>query len=204
MLRSKALKRNYFGKKREEPKTKLQKTLRFISDAFKTYIYWPVEHNYRVYSERISRSFAFARIGWLNYDFDSGFLYDLMSFKLKRIQKVLLDGHAIQENNDMDALKEAIKICDRLRECNYEDKYLRQHDKKWGGIRSKHIPNYDENGKHTTTTWQTSRAKAKTPKQKTKERNEFRVCWESGEADRLADLTRLFEIFKNHERTWWD
>lgn len=181
-----------FGKfkPKVEPTTKLGKLLQTVKDFIVIEIYYTVESFFNRYIERISRSLAFAKRGWLHYDFESAYLYDIMAFKLKRIYPVLKNGYAVQEKENMDALKEAIAICERLFAGNYDDKYHKAHNKKWGKI------DILDDKRH--------RVKAKTPAQKEQERKEFMKCWEDGEKDRIADLDRLNEILKKHEPTWWD
>ena len=111
------------------PKGVLSKIQMYVSDFFM--------HTCKLSMliERSKRSYAFAKIGWKNYDFDSHPLFDLMAFKLRRIKKTLENGYAIHEEEDMKALAEAIEICDRIAKEDYESKYFEAHDAKWGEIK---------------------------------------------------------------------
>lgn len=166
---------------------------------------WPISDCYSRYSERIKRSLAFAKFGWLNYDFDAHTVWGLLSFKLKRIYPVLLKGHAIQEEDDMKALLEAISICERLDRENYEGKYLDAHDFKYGKIKSRHdrVASLDANGKVLSYYYDQWRDGVNKENEE-QERVEFRECFESAEKDLQADVDRLFYILKNHLRSWWD
>lgn len=204
---SKALKtlpRKVFPLNQKENPTKIEQFTYDLEYFWKMEIYYPVRSFFSRYRERISRSFAFAVHGWMHYDFESAYLYDLMAFKLKRIYECLKNGHAVQHKEDMDALREAIKICERLFDGQYDAKYYKAHAKKWGKLRSKHIPEYDENGKIKHYLWDRSRGKAKTNAQKKKEVADLRKIWVLEEKDRRADLDRLNEILKKHEPSWWD
>jgi hypothetical protein len=206
-MMSKALKntpRSIALREKEKEPTRWGRFLSRVSYLWLMYVYYPVRQPFFRYSERIGRSFAFAKHGWMHYDFESAYLYDIMAFKLKRIHATLLTGHAVQYPKDMNALKEAIKICERLFKGDYEWKYHRKHDKKWGKIRTKTTPIYSDDGKVKHYTWTSSRGKANTKKQKELERKEFLQCWTLGEIDRKADLDRLNEILKKHEPSWWD
>jgi hypothetical protein len=163
-------------------------------------IFYPVESFFSRTKERISRSYRWARFMWLNYDFDSAYIYSVMSFKMKSLYDVLENGHAVQEPEDMAALKEATAICDRLFEGNYEDKYLTEHDKKWGKLRTRFVPQKDGKG----SLMKSSRKGVKNKRQSNQERKEFMKCWENGEHDRKSDIDRLAEIFKNYSPKWWD
>ncbi|NJO48197.1 MAG: hypothetical protein HC840_00615 [Leptolyngbyaceae cyanobacterium RM2_2_4] len=178
--------------------------LQIIVNSWKEYIYYPIDSFiHRTYG-RASRSLAFAKHGWMHYDFESAYLYDLMAFKMKRIYKCLETGHAIQDDEDMAALKEAIEICERLFKGEYDRKYYDLHDAKWGEMESDHIPEYREDGSIKWYRWETSRPNAKTEEQKAEEVADLRKIWEYEERDRRADLDRLNEILKKHEPTWWD
>jgi len=171
------------------------------------YLYWPVTDNYRIYSERLKRSWAYARFGWLNYDFDMSCAYGLFEFKLKRLHKSLGKGCSIQEPQDMDALKELIKVVRRLRIGNHDRKYHRRHNNKWGRLLTRSTPNHDENGKVKTYTWHAWREKCpeNAPKKlQNKEMKEFRACYEMGEKDRVKDLERMAELLVKHANSWWD
>jgi hypothetical protein len=174
---------------------------------FKRHLIWPISDNYRRTKERMKRSYSYARFGWLNFDFDMSYVYELLGFKLKRLYNSLGKGLSIQEPEDMKALKELIKIVDRLREGNYDELYLDQHDKKWGKIQTRTTPNYDDNGKITTYTWHSWRKKCSENapnKVKKQEREERAVCYDRGEEDRKKDIDRMAEILKVHAPKFWD
>ena len=92
--------------------------------GIKKYLIWPVTDNFRILKERTKRSYDYARFGWLNYDFDMACAWDLFEFKLRRLYKCLENGHAIQEPEDMKALRELIKIVRRLGYEQYDRIYL--------------------------------------------------------------------------------
>lgn len=210
MLRSKAIKDEAILKKQWSPREKMSGPIGKVCEVIREFvlfkIYYPPIDLFHRYKERIGRSLAYAKLGWLHYDFDSAFLYDLLAFKMKRLYDCLENGHAIQEDNDMAALKEAIQISERLHEGNYDGKYLDQHDEKWGEIESEHIPNYDEKGKIKNYTWKTSRKGTVGVSEAVEEQEhkEFRACFEKGETDRRADIDRLAHLLKEHGPTWWD
>lgn len=188
----------------KKPTTFIGKTCKKVADMFGEYVYYPMYYFFSRTYERVFRSWAFAKHGYMHYDFESAYLYDLMAFKLKRVYKCLKNGNAVQEYKNMSALAEAITICERLFKGTYDEKYYKLHDKKWGKLCSKTIPEYDEKGKIKHYRWESWRSKTKTAEQKKKERKDLRKIWVNEEEDRRADLDRLNEILKNHEPTWWD
>lgn len=170
----------------KEPTTIAGKIWEEIKWEFKMNLYYPVAGFFSRYYEYSCRSLAFARFGWGNYDFDGAYLYEMMSFKMKRLYKVLENGHVIQEDEDMKALLEAIDICKRLSEGDYEMKYY-----------YKHIEIYPHG--------EIGAPKPKiTKEQATKRYKSFEEVVANGERDRYADLDRLNEIFKKHFPSWWD
>ena len=178
-----------------------------IAHKLKEWLIWPIVDRYHRYSERISRSLAFARKGWLNYDFDMASAYDLFDFKLRRLYKALETGHAVQQPEDMEALRKLIKIVRRLSGFNYERKYHRAHDRKWGKLQSKTEPaKLDDKGEPLTYSWISWRSSTENASKKVKnqERKEFLACWTKGEADRCKDIDRLAELLKKHGTNWWD
>lgn len=188
----------------EKEPTKFRRAVQVVVNAFKEHLYYPIDSFFSRTYERASRSLAFAKHGWMHYDFESAYLYDIMAFKLKRIHACLLNGHAIQDDEDMNALLEAIQICERLFKGQYDEKYYDLHEKKWGESKHEHIPEYDEEGKIKWYRWESSRPNAKTAAQKKREVADLRRIWVNEEKDRKADLKRLHEILMKHEPTWWD
>jgi hypothetical protein len=172
----------------------------------KEWFYRLVTYNYHRYKERISRSYDYAKFGWDNYDFDMGYVYDVLEFKLKRLQRSLTNGYSVQDPKDMEALTSIIKAVERLRKGEYDDKYLDQHDKVWGKIESKTTPNYDENGKIKNYSWDSWRSGTKdaSKKVKEKERKEYLKCYDLGEKDRCEDIDLLAFLLKKHAPFFWD
>lgn len=187
-------------RKLKEPTTGFGKIKEKILSFVKEHFYYPVESFLRRNYERTKRSVAYARFGWLHYDFDSAFLYDLMAFKLRRILDCLIHGHAIQEKENMDALREAIKICDRLHENEYDAKYYKAHEKKWGKLKTWFTPVEGS----TSSQWNSTRKGIVTKADERNERKDHRKIWDLEEQDRRADIDRLAEILKKYERSWWD
>lgn len=185
----------------------IYKVLRAVGRFYMFKIYYPIESFFVRLRERTARSARWAKFMYMNYDFDSHYVYSVMEFKYKDLYRCLENGHAIQDKVDMDALKETIKICGRLSQWDYEDKYHREHDKKWGKMpRWDTKPALDKDGKDTGNVQMIfkPRPKADTKRKENQERKEFRKIWEKGEKDRCADIDRLAELLKKHAPRWWD
>jgi len=188
----------------EEAARKTPKFLRPLVDWIEDKITWPVEHFLSYNYERISRSLAWARKGWKHYDWESAYLYDVMAWKMRRIHTALLDGNAIHEEENLQALQEAIAICERLFESDYDAPYRKIHNEKWGELESHFTPAYFPNGKRSGSYWNTSRKNAVTEEQQAEQVADLRKIYEYEERDRKLDIDRLAEILKKHEPTWWD
>lgn len=205
MFNSKELKPKKFRWMYEDEDKNLFQNLIY---RFKEFFVWPIMDNYRRTKERMGRSYAYARFGWLNYDFDMACAWYLFEFKLKRLRKCLNNGHSVQEPEDMKALSELIKIVKRLgNDSIYERKYLREHDKKWGKIESRTEPWINAKGKEMGSTWiswRTNCPESASEELKKEEMNEFRCCFEDAEKDRIRDLDRMKDILVKHGQRWWD
>lgn len=141
-----------------------------------------------------------------DFDWDSGYLYKIMEYKLKRIKISLENGCAIQEEKDMQALNLAIEILRRIQE---EHKYCfekayRDHNLKWGEMITWHTPNYDEDGEVRTYTWNSRRPNANTPELEEQERAEIRLVWEKEEWLYKRYQKWFYGILEKYMKTWWD
>lgn len=148
---------------------------------------------YSILRERIGRSLAYAKFGYLNYDFDGQYVYSLISFKLKRVKKCLENGHAIHEECYMKALDEAIKICDRLYSDTHEDVQMELLSQKWGEPEFVFTPKFESKRKNRVTK---------------EDENLYMLdlvaAYDKGEENRKKDVERLAEIFKTSLPGWWD
>lgn len=173
-------------------KEKLDFILENIKDFYITVRYF-IPDTYTRLKERIGRSIAFAKFGYMHYDFESAYLYSLMSFKLKRIRNVLKNGHCENQPEDMAALDELIDICDRLFSESHEDKHWESHNAKWGE------PKFDfGNG------FKVLRAMVVTPEEQVQELKEHMEIYVKAQADRDADIDRMAVILKKHQQCWWE
>ncbi len=135
-----------------------------------------------------------------DYDFDGHSMFAILEYKLQRIQKELINGHAVQEDEDLHALALAIKLAGRLKEDKYELVVHRRHDAKWGELITwmEPIPN------STNKYWRCRREHAVTDDQKTQERAEAVAGYDAA-SKRMERETRWFYgILGKYQRRWWD
>ena len=177
----------------------LSRRIRDVAD----YCRYPFEKlYYRIYSfkRKLARSWAFAVFGWNNYDFDAGYLIDLIVFKLKRLLAGLTDKDAfsVQEEQTIKSLKLAIKVGERLHKDAYTYAYNR-HEKKWGHLQVDFEPNENGSGSIMKT-----RRDNVTDADKEQEKIEILAAFESDDAAQTRDARLFFGIINAHYKAWWD
>lgn len=136
-----------------------------------------------------------------DHDFDGHSMFAIIEYKLKRIEKCLLNGHAIQETKDLKALKLAIKLAGRLKNDKYEERAYDRIDKKYGEMKTWTEPCKDRSD---LLEFKSSRPKVNTEEEK-KEEWSFRL-----EQYRLSEYRKnreekwMYAILLKYLRVWWD
>jgi replication fork clamp-binding protein CrfC len=193
----------YLGSQRtEKPKTRFHyycyETIDYIVD-----IYHKIRGNILSKYEALLRSIDFAKFGWKNYDWDSAYIWDVMIFKMERLEKCLKNGHLEQNPENLKALRSAINACKRLRAEEYSKPYFKEHDKKWGKLKTK-TKKMDSDNPYSLYSWVSYRDKAKTKEQKEQEYKERMEIYKKEEMDYIDDIDLLCGLFKDHFKSWWD
>jgi hypothetical protein len=181
---------------RNEPSTWLGKLKEELGDQYHYKIRVPI----RVYLSYIRRMWDYRKLLKEDRDWDSHFIYIMLQFKLERVYKALKNGFAIHEKKDMAALRRCIKLLKNLSKDDYDEKYFKAHNKKWGKLKTW----YDPIEGSDNLSWKSSRPKAKTPAQQIREREEFKKTWENADEDRKNDRLELFDLLHKHLDAWWD
>jgi len=162
-----------------------------------SWVYWPLRQFYK----KTARSFAYAKIGWDNYDFDAGYMLTLLLFKLKRLQDFLLyKGNAVQDKDTLQSLRLAIRLLKRLTNDRYSYFYDR-HNAKWNptGIKMtfKELPDSD-------LLEMVSYRHQLPAEEQEREGAELRQAFELDDAMRERDARWCFSILAKYYRHWWD
>lgn len=173
-----------------------RRLFREVWNDFDYEYFHPIRIYFIVLWERLCRSLAYARFAWDKYDFESVCMYSFMAFQLQRVKKCMDNGYGVYPKEVNDGIKEAIKICNRLYNEEYDEPYRKIHDKKWGPPRFR-----DKNGKFD---FNLDRKNVKTKVERNRERKESLKCMDDGWKDRMADLDRLHELLKTYQNAWWD
>lgn len=173
----------------------MKKLKKFLFDFDYEYLH-PIRIFFRVQYERICRSISYAIFTWDLVDFDSHSMFTIMAFKLERVKKCMDEGYGVYPKATTDAIKEAIKICKRLGNDDYEAPYRKIHDKKWGRPRF-----FDKKGEFS---FNLARKNVKSKYDKKKESDDSRKIMEDALQDRMNDFDRLHVLLKTYQSEWWD
>ena len=145
----------------------------------------------------IKNIIAWFPIIWRDRDWDSWYIYEILGFKLRRMEKNIREyGHAMESENIADQIKEVVVGLDRLIEDDYCADLHSAIREKWGELEFVDI---GEKG-YTT---------LKATKVKTKEDEEsysvaIRECMKAEEKTIQDDLELVFDTMRDNIRGWWD
>jgi hypothetical protein len=156
--------------------------------------FWPIVRIYR----QIGRSLAWARFAWNNYDWDNAYLYDVMIFKMKRMEYALLNGVAEPYREKMKSLKLAIKLAEKLRNEDYHH-FTGLHGEKWGEL--EFVKKVDEKTGREYTGMERSGI---TPETKEQERSEFMEACRLDDSIKIRDTRWFYGILAKYQDYWWD
>jgi hypothetical protein len=136
-----------------------------------------------------------------DFDFDGHSLYAIIEYKLKRVEKCLLKGYAIQEPKDMHALRLAIKLAGRLKEDKYEERSYDRIDRKYGEMKTWFEPCNDGTD---NSYFRSSRSKVKTEEEKKEEWNYRLLQYNLSDYRMRREERWMYAILHKHLRIWWD
>lgn len=148
---------------------------------------------------RAIRTIQYFPIIWKNEDWDYTYIYDLMAYKLKRIEKYLKnDTICVGSQRQSRQVKICRILLERLLEDNYCEQEWKKHEEKWGELKNK-------NGKKYKSSVEVIfyRDKCRTEEDKNLERKESDYLWNKEEEMRKGDLEMFWRIFKKYHRHWW-
>lgn len=159
-----------------------------------TIFFWPVVRIYR----KVARSLAFAKIGWGNYDWDHGYLLELMVFKMKRMQKACFEeGHHYPDKHSEQSLRLCIKLGEKLLKEDYFY-FSGLHNEKWGEI--EFITKTDKEGRSYTGMGRLGIAE----KDEEQERKESIEAYRKDDALKTRDARWFYGIMQKYQEAWWD
>lgn len=136
-----------------------------------------------------------------DYDYDGHSLFGIIEYKLKRLEKALINGHAIHEPTDLKALKVAIKLAGRLKEAKYEEAGYDRIERKWGKLI---IWFTDIPGKPDYSTMHSKYEKEKDDLDKIMVRDEVRANFVASHNRQKREEKWLYAILLKYLGKWWD
>ncbi len=151
---------------------------------------------------KIKRSWEYAKLGWSNYDFDYVYLFELLRFKLDRMEKFLTGPNAIADHSTttLRSLKLAVRLAKKIETDSY-DFFSVKSSERW-----KHVKTFED----TEPTEEERRAgialisKPCTTQDAMNAHNDFIRAAEADESIRKRDLRWFFSILEKYHGHWWD
>jgi len=150
--------------------------------------------------EKIKKIAQWAIFLWDDYDWDYGSVYRILHFKLKRLERGLKEGCAMHDPKDLKALSLAIKLCNKLHEDKYHERFYRRHEKKWGELKTWTEPS--TNSRYHI--YKSSRSKVITEEDKKLEREDVLKSSKMEIFLTERDKKWLYEILQKYDNSWWD
>lgn len=147
---------------------------------------------------KLKRAFEFAIVGWSNEDYDYGYLLKLMEFKLRRLEKAILNGHAEPDKKTNQSIRICIKLLNKLASNDYMY-FVEQHYAKWGEPKINTV-DVGNNFSRLEFTYKN----VKTPEDKELHRQEFIEATNKDSQQELRDKKLLFSIMEKYMTSWWD
>lgn len=180
----------------KHPESKWREILYDISDWF----YYRFVSRPRQLKKSLERVIGWIPIVWKNYDWDYHYMFEVMRYKLERMEKCIrVHGHHVGMDQTADSIRHAKLVLDRICERDYLNNALKGHDERWGDVSM----GWEPVSKMTSRLkWAYERDLS--DKQKEQERREFRKCGEHADYMEKQDIEYLFKYIKKHHKKWWD
>jgi hypothetical protein len=161
------------------------------------------------FPERLMRSIAFARHGWLNYDFDAHYVHELALFKLKRMKHCFIKyGHHSEECSNYKPKMKSLTLCIKLLEKYCKDEHqtihMDAHERKWGKLITWTTEDRESKTYGTLYEWHSRRPNANTEEEKEQEHKEFRAAYDADYNRNERILATAYRIMAKYHRYWWD
>jgi len=143
-----------------------------------------------------------APVIWKDRDWDQYFLYVILQFKLKQMEKLQRQhGISVNSNDYADQMKTCILLLDRIIKDDYLTNALKPHEEKWGESRLnfKPLPDNAELFEGIFTV-----EKVTNKKEKGQENKERMALYKHVDNLQKNDLDLLFKNMRKYVEGWWD
>jgi hypothetical protein len=159
----------------------------------------------RAFIRKLKRFVAYGMHGYNTYDWDYGYLFEMLEFKLKRMQHEIINGHHTPDKATDQSLRLCLKLLKKLNGRDYHY-FMDIHNAKWG--ESEWVfHRHDEDGKEIEngcSRLEIIKPNANTPEEKAQERAEFSIAYKKDDAQQARDKRLLFRIMEKYHQCWWD
>jgi len=147
----------------------------------------------------IKRLFYWFPVIWKDRDWDDYFIWILLYHKFKSMENFYKHkAQPIVGDNRASQIRVCNLLLKRLTDSNYLDIAFKQHEKKWGKLKS-NWGIFNEK----LTKLDIHRTKV-TPETEAQERVESKRCHELEDYLERQDLAYLSHLINKHSRGWWD
>ena len=167
----------------------------------------------KIVKEKIEDFFRNIRIGipnlikwtpviWKDRDWDQYFLYIILQFKLKQMEKLQRKyGHCINSNDYADQMRVCILLLERIIKGDYLMNALKPHEEKWGESKLDFNKIPDKPGFSTAAF---TVEKAITKEEIIQENKERMRLYKHVDNLEQQDLDMLFKNMRKQVQGWWD
>lgn len=149
--------------------------------------------------EFIIRVYDYLPILWNDRDWDYAFIYKLLEFKLKRVEKDLTAGIVDCTKTQLHSVRLSIKLLNRLHSHEYGARSGKLFDAKWGELLFIETP--VEGKPYVRVSFH--REKATTPELAAQQRVEALACYKLEEELQSRDRRNVFAIISKYCEGWW-
>ena len=136
---------------------------------------------------------------WNDRNYDPYYIYVILRKKLIEQEKFIrLHGYHANHLKDARDIKVAILLLDRIIKDEYHKNVFKHHDKKWGDIDIKFIPEGNMNKIEVI------RKNIRTKEDEEQEKKESKYLYKKVDMMKKQDIEFLFDHLKKHIEAWWD
>lgn len=166
-------------------------------------------YNVTAFIEWCKRAIAYARVGYKNYDFDALSIENYLLFKLKRVERCLVNGTCDltveMGPKKMKAIRLCIKLLTRLTDGSYH-RFLDMHHAKWGvgEMTFTKVEGTENKPGGPYSTMDIVYAKANTPELKAQQRKEYMEAVYADDREESRDRRLVYAIIQKYITYWWD
>lgn len=138
---------------------------------------------------------------WRDQWWDHSFLFILLRFKLKLMEKGFRDeGHHIGDIKNANEIKICILLLNRIIDDDYFEMVFKHHDKKWGKLKM----SFEKTDNKYLQDLKLTHPNVKTKSDDVVEEKESKRLFNLAEYLHRQDIEYLFHIINRKIRCWWN